>query len=210
MRVLQHIPMVFVAVVLAYSSCTKDKAAKPVEIPAPSVSNSVTAKVNSAICFPFDSCVVNFSLDIKGMSPPIQVTWLEPSYLSGSNDLNILLETDQKLKVRVEDAGSNLIVLDTVIRKSSFDSLVYDYRLPVLGKYFGIEQSSSMIFDGTTWVYTQGPELPSELEVLRDANFQAGFEGLAWAMAPSTARPSRSTIRSRSSSLTMKGGARST
>jgi hypothetical protein len=165
-------PIVCIVISLAYSSCTKDKGPNPITTPAPAIA-SVSAKVNSAVCFPFDSCVVRFSLDIKGMTPPIQVTWIEPSVLSGSSDLSILLETDQKLKARVQDAQSNSVLLDTMLHKANFDSLVYDYRLPVLGKYKGLSGSSQMYFDGVNWVHIYGPSVPAELEIIKDANFKA-------------------------------------
>lgn len=163
-------PIVCIVISLAYSSCTKDKGPNPITTPAPAIA-SVSAKVNSAVCFPFDSCVVRFSLDIKGMTPPIQVTWIEPSVLNGTSDLSILLETDQKLKARVQDAQSNSVLLDTLLRKANFDSLVYDYRLPVLGKYKGLSGSSQMYFDGVNWVLTYGPSVPSEVEISANTNF---------------------------------------
>ncbi|MBL7900544.1 MAG: hypothetical protein JNK73_00995 [Bacteroidia bacterium] len=165
-------PIVCIVISLAYSSCTKDKGPNPITTPAPAIA-SVSAKVNSAVCFPFDSCVIRFSLDIKGMTPPIQVTWMEPSVLNGTSDLSILLETDQKLMARLQDAQSNSVLLDTVLRKANFDSLVYDYRLPVLGKYKGLSGSSQMYFDGVNWVHIYGPSVPAELEIIKDANFKA-------------------------------------
>lgn len=164
--------IVFVAIGLTYPSCTKDKAAKPITAPAP-VSASVSAKVNSAVCFPFDSCVVRFSLDITGMTPPVQITWLEPNTLSGTDNLSILLQTDQRLKASIKDANSNLCLLDTMLLKSNFDSLVYDYRLPVLGKYSGFSRTSQIYFDGVNWVTSYGAMLPAELEIIKDANFKA-------------------------------------
>ncbi len=105
------------------------------------------------------------------MTPPIKVTWLEPSYLVGDNNLVVLLEADQLLKARVEDAKSNSILLNTVLRKTDFDSLVYDYRLPILGKYKGFSQSSWVHYDGVNYVLTYGPLIADELEVVKDQNY---------------------------------------
>lgn len=162
MRVFQHASIVFVALGLIYSSCTKDKGVK---------SPTVSARVNSAQCFPYDSCVVRFSLETKGTTSPIQVTWIEPSVLSGTSDLSILLDPDQKLKARVQDAKSNLIFLDTVFRKANFDSLVFDYRLPVLGKYKGLLRYKSAEFDGVNWFFVYSAFVPSEIEISVNTNF---------------------------------------
>lgn len=165
-----HIALISLVTAFTHSSCSKDKAAVPVSSDVPA-KVSVGAKVNSAVCYPYDSCIVHFSLEIKGFTPPIQVTWLEPNVLNGASDLSILLGTEQKLKARVEDAQSHMLMLDTVFRKTDFDSLVFDYRIPDLGKYKGNTQNSSMYFDGANWVTTYGPINPAELEIMKDADF---------------------------------------
>lgn len=108
--------------------------------------------VKSLICYPDDSISLRFELSPKDGTEPYSYQWIIPDTLEGSGPFTVNLKEDLKILVKITDANSKQLDYSLTIKKDTIDSLKYDYRNLIVGKYLCDYEEWYPTLTDTGWV----------------------------------------------------------
>lgn len=99
---------------------------------------NVDVAINEVFCYPNDSVLIDFSIIVDGGTAPYEFDWKNPSDYIGGGPFKLNLKDNLLIELSVADAKNEVANFNYLIRKDTIDSLKYDYRDIVTGKYIGI------------------------------------------------------------------------
>lgn len=91
--------------------------------------------IKRLICYPNDSISICFEVSPRDGNGSYTYNWIMPDTLKGSGPFTVNLVEDMKLSVKIKDANSKQLDFSYLIKKDTIDSLKYDYRNHVIGRY---------------------------------------------------------------------------
>ena len=120
-----YFKVVLIIVFITIYSCKKDKGLIELE---------GNFEVKNIVCYPYDTTTVNLTAKISGGKRPYIYYW-NANPIKGEDNTNIKFKTKTNGFVKVVDADNQTKTFTYNVERNKFDSLVYDYRNPIIGNY---------------------------------------------------------------------------
>lgn len=155
-----------IALVVFVNLCACKKTDKTSESPI-----TATFEESNIICYPFDTTSVSLKILVSGGKAPYSISW-DQTIKKGTGPFAFLFKTTTDHVVTVNDASGNSKVFYYTLYRKNYDSLVHDYRNPLLGEYDGVTYSSQYVSSGNTFIIVSTAPQPITLLVGKSPNFR--------------------------------------